>query len=111
MPDDGHRYELLDGVLVASPSPARRHQRAVLRLARLLDDSLPADLEVLIAPFDVALAVDPDEPSVTAWALDDAGTYAEVGHAAGDEVLEAAVPIPFRVTPRSSWPSAPDVRP
>lgn len=58
VPDDGHRYELLDGVLVVSPSPARRHQRAVLRLARLVDDSLPADLELLVAPFDVALADD-----------------------------------------------------
>lgn len=44
--------------------------------------------------------VDPDEPSLTAWALGDAGTYAEVAHVAGDEVFEAAVPVPVRVTPR-----------
>ena len=32
-PDDGHRYELIDGTLVVTPAPSRRHQRAVLRLA------------------------------------------------------------------------------
>jgi len=58
MPNDGHRYELIDGVLVVSPSPVHRHQRASLRLVRLLDDACPHDLEVIMAPFDVALADD-----------------------------------------------------
>jgi Uma2 family endonuclease len=58
MPDDGHRYELVDGVLVVSPSPRRVHQRAVLRLLRLLDDACPREFEVLGAPFDVVLAED-----------------------------------------------------
>jgi len=58
MPDDGHRYELLDGSLLVSPAPRMRHQRAVTRLWRLLDDACPADLEVFVAPFDVVLAAD-----------------------------------------------------
>lgn len=58
MPDDGRRYELIDGVLVVSPSPLRRHQRAVFRLAIALEEVCPDDLEVLFAPFDVALAED-----------------------------------------------------
>jgi Uma2 family endonuclease len=57
-PDDGHRYELVDGTLVVTPAPAARHQRAALRLARLLDEHCPRGLEVLIAPFDVVLADD-----------------------------------------------------
>jgi Uma2 family endonuclease len=32
LPDDGKRYELLDGELLVSPSPTGIHQRAVLKL-------------------------------------------------------------------------------
>jgi Uma2 family endonuclease len=58
MPDDGHRYELIDGALIVTPAPARRHQRVVGELHLLLRGGCPADLEVLLAPFDVRLADD-----------------------------------------------------
>ncbi len=58
MPDDGHRYELIDGVLIVSPSPSRRHQVALLELAVRLREACPDDLTVMIAPFDVALGDD-----------------------------------------------------
>jgi Uma2 family endonuclease len=51
-PDDGHRYELIDGCLIVTPSPSHLHQRAVMRLSALLDTAAPSDLEVLVAPFD-----------------------------------------------------------
>lgn len=58
MPDDGHRYELVDGALVVTPAPSPRHQSVVVRLTVLLDSVCPDDLKVLVAPLDVALAGD-----------------------------------------------------
>lgn len=58
MPDDGHRYELIDGALVVTPAPTWRHQAALARLLILLDAACPPDLRVLMAPLDVALADD-----------------------------------------------------
>jgi len=58
MPDDGHRYELIDGTLIVSPSPSLRHQRVHSRLMKLLLLACPAQLEVLSAPMDVVLADD-----------------------------------------------------
>ncbi len=37
LPDDGNRYELIDGELLVSPSPRAIHQRAVQGLYRLID--------------------------------------------------------------------------
>ncbi|QBR92270.1 Uma2 family endonuclease [Nocardioides euryhalodurans] len=58
MPDDGHRYELIDGTLVVTPAPSLRHQLVSSRLANLLDRHCPTGLLVLTAPTDVRLADD-----------------------------------------------------
>lgn len=58
MPDDGHRYELLDGALVVTPAPGYRHQKIVLKLGALLERESSIEFEVLPAPFAV-------RPSVT----------------------------------------------
>lgn len=58
LPDDGRRHELIDGVLVVTPAPLIRHQRAVIRLISILQAGLPPELELFPAPVDVALADD-----------------------------------------------------
>lgn len=56
VPDDGHRYELIDGALIVTPAPRIRHQDAVLNLAVALRSAVPRELKVVIAPVDVVLA-------------------------------------------------------
>ncbi|WP_284302959.1 Uma2 family endonuclease [Mobilicoccus caccae] len=72
MPDDGNRYELLDGLLVVTPAPSRRHQRISMRLGSALHALCPAGLEVLAAPFDVRLAPDTSlQPDVLVASMDE----------------------------------------
>lgn len=64
MPDDGTRYELLDGELVMVPAPGFDHQRLCGELYSVLRAGCPEEWIVLFAPFDVALSdtvvVEPD---------------------------------------------------
>ncbi|MFS8103803.1 Uma2 family endonuclease [Lentzea alba] len=53
MPDDGRRYELIDGMLLVSPAPGFRHQKISVKLSSKLDAACPEDLHVLAAPFAV----------------------------------------------------------
>lgn len=58
MPEDGHRYELIDGALIVTPAPSYDHQSVVGELYLLLVHACPPELKVMLAPFDVALGED-----------------------------------------------------
>ena len=51
-PDDGLRYELVDGVLLVSAGPSNLHQIALGELHVLLRAAAPADCRVMLAPTD-----------------------------------------------------------
>ena len=57
LPDDGNRYEVVDGELLVTPAPVELHQRAVVALVRLLADYADAQRfgEALASPADLEL--------------------------------------------------------
>ena len=46
-PDDGNRYELLEGILLVTPAPAWDHQVIATRLAVMLANAVGADAQVV----------------------------------------------------------------
>ena len=50
-PDDGSRYELLDGVLLVTPAPVPLHQLVIYRLGKALTEYVsPGDLARVFTP-------------------------------------------------------------
>ena len=58
LPDERHRYELLDGALIVSAAPRPIHQIVVFGLYNQLYPVCPPHLRVLGAPLDIDLAQD-----------------------------------------------------
>ncbi len=58
LPDDGNRYEVLDGELFVTPAPTWRHQAAIIELQARLRQYLRADGfgHALAAPADVVFS-------------------------------------------------------
>lgn len=57
-PDDGHQYEVVEGIPVVNPSPNVPHAIVSVRLAVILSAAAPAPFFVLAAPMDWVLRAD-----------------------------------------------------
>ncbi len=75
LPEDGQRYEILDGDLYVTPPPGIGHQRIASRLHILLHEFLAGGLgEVLFAPVGVRLSEhDVPEPDLVVVLTENAG--------------------------------------
>ena len=157
IPDNGYRHELLDGVLLMTPTPRPRHQSIVGELIVRLKAAAPRELQVYVAPFDVRIGestaiepdvvvvrrsdvtskgivvapllavevhspstraydlgpkmdllaaagcpsywtIDPREPELTVWSLQD-DRYAETARVAAQETWTATEPFAVTITP------------
>src|SRR3972149_4173115 len=100
MPDDGHRYQVIEGELIMSPAPNKAHQHFLRNLFRILDSYARTNKigEVYFAPFDVVLSgenvVQPDTFFVSKERLKII-TDANV-QGAPDLVVEVLAPGPAR---------------
>lgn len=82
LPDDGNRYELLDGSLLVTPAPNTRHQRAVARLHLLLAAACPSGQEVFFAPVDFVIGrLDVPQPDLILAEADHVSLRGIEGHA------------------------------
>jgi Uma2 family endonuclease len=58
IPEDGHRYEVIKGVLYMSPAPTLKHQKIIVKLVSYLEDFVETSGrgEVYVSPVDVELS-------------------------------------------------------
>ncbi len=95
-PDDGQRWEIIDGEVSVSPAPSLRHQDVLLTLATRLSAHVRRHClgKVWIAPVEVALerptGVQPDLVFISAARLEIAQELRILG--APDLVVEVASP-------------------
>ena len=107
LPNDGKRYEILDGELFVTAAPSRQHQRVVLRLAAMLDAHVTAHSlgEVDIAPFDVILS-DPNvvQPDIIFVATDRLPAFSDRGLEGAPTLAGGAVAVDCAHRPEHEGP-------
>lgn len=103
LPDDGYRYEVIDGVLYMAPPPSTLHQRIAARLVEALtaflrDDPPPLKGEVLFAPTGVRL---PSQP--VPFQPDILFIRAERLKILGEQYVEGAPDLIIEILPPGNW--------
>lgn len=107
-PDDGNRYELLDGVLLVTPGPRLAHQVVVSRLAALLTVALqtPGYAHVVSPGAVVLLPLTQLEPDILLYParFPPTGTWADISeHWLAVEVLSRSSRVYDREFKRDAY--------
>jgi Uma2 family endonuclease len=100
LPDDGYRYEVIDGVLYVSPPPLIRHQRTSIRFETRFMDFLKLHPlgEILHAPVGVRL---PNQP--VPFQPDIVFVRAERLGIIGEHYIEGAPDLVVEILSPSNW--------
>jgi Uma2 family endonuclease len=100
MPNDGCRYEIIDGELFVTPAPSMRHQAAIVELVlRLTPYARSRGFELIIAPTDVQFSDSAlVQPDVIVLPLMSDGRRPSVFADAGRLVLAVEV-----LSPGTAW--------
>jgi Uma2 family endonuclease len=101
LPDDGTRYEVIDGVLHMTPAPSIRHQLVAGSLFRTISSHVVAGKlgVVLVAPVDVRL---PGQP--IPFKPDIVFVSAERHAIVGEQLIDGAPDLVVEVLSPSNWP-------
>ncbi len=95
-PDDGNRYEVIDGDLVVTPPPGWSHQRAIMNLSGAIWAYLRRNDVGFVVPAPTGVVLDPEtgvEPDVVYVSRERASIISERGvEGAPDLVVEALSP-------------------
>jgi len=103
LPDDGYRYEVIDGVLYMAPPPSTLHQRIAARLVEALtaflrDHPTSPKGEVLFAPTGVRLP-----PQPVPFQPDILFIRAERLEILGEQYVEGAPDLIMEILSPSNW--------
>jgi len=106
MPDDGQRYEVIDGELFVTPSPSADHQHALSLLFRLIADYVDRERigHAFFSPSDITFSPRRAQVSFTQPTGKECETGDHVNKAGGDPHDQAAELLVFErcQTPRGS---------
>jgi Uma2 family endonuclease len=102
MPDDGQRYESIDGELIVIPAPTVKHQRVLRSLIRLLGAFAYETnrSELILPPFDLILGhYNIVKPDLQLIALRQRGAHGDQNRFEGppDLVVEVSSPVSLRI--------------